>query len=118
VTEAQRRLPAATSLRAVKTIHTVVWAFFAASVFVIPVLAVLGHCREAALFIAIVLVEVVVLLVNGWHCPLTGIAARYTDDRRENFDIYLPEWLARYNKKIFGSLYVLGIAITLAQCLA
>jgi hypothetical protein len=29
------------------------------------------------------------------RCPLTGIAARYTDDRRDNFDIYLPPWLAR-----------------------
>ncbi|NDJ10217.1 MAG: hypothetical protein EBY17_03375 [Acidobacteriia bacterium] len=24
------------------------------------------------------------------------------------FDIYLPEWLARYNKWIFGALFVLG----------
>jgi hypothetical protein len=26
----------------------------------------------------------------------------------------LPEWLARYNKEVFGSLYVAGFAVTLA----
>ena len=58
----------------------------------------------------IVLGEVVVLAINRWRCPLTPIAARYTEDRRANFDIYLPEWLARYNKEIFGSLYAVGLA--------
>jgi hypothetical protein len=32
------------------------------------------------------------------------------DDRSANFHIYLPEWLARYNKQIFGPLYVAGVA--------
>ena len=51
--------------------------------------------------------EVSVLLANRMRCPLTGVAARYTDDRSANFDIYLPVWLARHNKLIFGSLFVL-----------
>jgi hypothetical protein len=40
---------------------------------------------------------------------------RYTSDRRDNFDIYLPEWLARHNQRIFGTLYVAGISVTLAK---
>ena len=44
---------------------------------------------------------------------MTGVAARYTNDRRDNFDIYLPLWLARYNKQIFGALYLAGILYTL-----
>jgi hypothetical protein len=47
---------------------------------------------------------VLVLIANDESCPLTGVAARYTVDRRDNFDIYLPEWLARHNKLIFGSI--------------
>jgi hypothetical protein len=43
------------------------------------------------------------------------VAARYTDDRRANFDIYLPEWLARHNQAIFGTLYVAGCALALAR---
>jgi hypothetical protein len=61
----------------------------------------------------IVLVEALVLAVNGWQCPLTKLAARHTDDRRDNFDIYLPLWLARNNKLIFGMLFAVGEAIAL-----
>lgn len=106
---------AASSLRTVKLVHTVVWAFFAALIFAIPAFAWAGMYRQAAFSIAIVLIEVLVLVFNGWRCPLTGVAARYTDDRRENFDIYLPEWLARHNKLVFGLLYVLGIVFTVAR---
>ncbi len=38
----------------------------------------------------------------------TDLAARYTEDRRGNFDIYLPVWLARQNKTIFGTLFLAG----------
>jgi hypothetical protein len=54
-----------------------------------------------------------VLVVNGFRCPLTDVAARYTDDRRDNFDIYLPLLIARYNKQIFGTLFVAGILFTI-----
>ena len=52
--------------------------------------------------------EVAILAVNRMRCPLTGVAARYTEDRSDNFDIYLPAWLARHNKLIFGGLFALG----------
>ena len=102
------------ALTAVKVVHTIVWAFFASCVLAIPVFAWRGHLRAATVLIAIVFVEVLVILLNRWRCPLTPLAARYTEDRRDNFDIYLPEWLARHNKLIFGTLYVAGIAMTLA----
>jgi len=60
---------------------------------------------------------VLVLVVNRMTCPLTDVASRYTDDRRANFDIYLPEWLARHNKTIFGSLYVAAILLLVARWL-
>jgi hypothetical protein len=47
----------------------------------------------------------------------TAVAARYTDDRRANFDIYLPEWLARQNKEIFGPLYAAGVVYLVAMYL-
>ncbi len=106
---------AARSLRAVKLVHTAVWAFFAGSIVAIPCFAWVGRLREALILIAVVLVEVLVLVVNRWRCPLTGVAARYTQDRRANFDIFLPEWLARHNKLIFGALYVAGTLFTLAR---
>ena len=102
----------ATALRLVKLVHTVVWAVFAGSIVVIPIAAWQGHLTLAFVLIGLVLVEVVVLLANRWRCPLTDVAARYTDDRPDNFDIYLPLWLARYNKQIFGTLFVVGLLVT------
>jgi hypothetical protein len=102
-------------LRAIKLLHTLVWAVFAGCIVAIPVLALQGRFRLAAILALVVLGEVVVLAVNRWRCPLTPIAARYTEDRRANFDIYLPEWLARYNKEIFGTLYLAGVALLVVR---
>ena len=65
--------------------------------------------------VAVVAGEVAVLAFNNGRCPLTSLAARYTADRRDNFDIYLPQWLARHNKLIFGTLYVAGVAFALVR---
>lgn len=99
-------------LRAIKVIHTVVWAVFAGSIVVIPVCAAYGNLRLAWALVGFVLLEVLVLLANRMRCPLTNVAGRYTAERQDNFDIYLPLWLARHNKLIFGGLYVAGIVIT------
>ena len=106
-------ITALSRLRLIKATHTLAWSFFVACIAAIPSFAVTGRFATALLFIAIVAVEVLVIVTNGWRCPLTAVAARYTDDRRPNFDIYLPEWLARYNKEIFGSLYGAGVLLTL-----
>ena len=107
--------PASAPLRTIKVVHTLIWAFFASCILAIPILAWRGEYARAALFIAIVLLEVLVLVFNRWRCPLTSVAARYTADRADNFDIYLPEWLARHNKLIFGVLYATGLFYTLAR---
>lgn len=106
---------ASVRLKAIKVAHTAIWAFFVACILAIPVASWFGHFRTAAWLAAIVCFEVVVLLLNRWTCPLTTLAAQYTADRDANFDIYLPEWLARHNKSIFGSLFVAGVAFTVVQ---
>lgn len=105
------------TLRAIKVIHTVVWAFFAGCILAIPAYAWMGNIKIAGILCAVVFLEVVILLINNWRCPLTPIAGRYTQDRKDNFDIYLPMWLARYNKEIFGSLYALGVIYTVLKWL-
>ena len=103
------------SLKTVKFLHTCVWAFFVACILAIPCAAALAAYGVAALLIGVVGIEVLVLLLNSWQCPLTTVAGRYTADRRANFDICLPEWLARRNQTIFGILYVAGILFTLVR---
>lgn len=97
---------------AVKTTHTAVWLFFVVCIVGAPIAAYVGHFGWAALLVGLVACEALVLLFNRWTCPLTGVAARYTERRDDNFDIYLPRWLAKYNKAIFTPLYLLGAAYT------
>jgi hypothetical protein len=104
---------AAARLRAVRLLHTVVWALFAGAIIAIPVVAWQERWRVTVLLISLVAVECLVLALNRMRCPLTDVAARYTGDRRANFDIYLPLWLAAYNKHIFGTLYVVGLLLAL-----
>jgi hypothetical protein len=105
----------ALALTAIKLVHTFVWALLAGCVLGIPFAAWRDEHRVAAWLAAVVAAEIVVLSLNGGRCPLTSVAARYTDDRRENFDIYLPVWLARHNKLIFGMLYLAGVAFALSR---
>ncbi len=100
-------------LRLVKLVHTAVWAVFAGCIVAIPVFTARGRTDVSLGLAGFVMLEVAVLALNGMRCPLTDVAGRYTPDRRENFDIYLPLWLARHNKGLFGTLFVAGVAYTL-----
>ena len=91
--------------------------FFAGCILAIPVFSHTGSFFISSILIALVTLEVMVIVFNHWSCPLTGIAARYTNDRQDNFDIYLPVWLAKYNKSIFGTLFLAGVLYTLLRWL-
>lgn len=92
-------------LVALKTLHTAVWVFFVGCIVLIPVAAAMRRFVLAEVLAGLVLVECLVLAANRGRCPITDLASRYTVDRRPNFDIFLPEWLARHNKAIFGSIF-------------
>lgn len=102
-------------LKTIKAVHTAVWFFFVICILGIPVASWRNQHSMAFCMAGIVFIEVVVLVFNGWRCPLTPIAARYTSDRQANFDIYLPVWLAKHNKLIFGVLYAAGVVFALAR---
>ena len=110
-----RTMTTAASLHAIKVIHTIVWAFFAGCIIAIPILGFRGHYGLAATLVGVVLIEVLLLVGNRWRCPLTVLAARYTSDHSDNFDIYLPVWVARHNKLIFGPLFLCGALFTLVR---
>jgi hypothetical protein len=111
----QRQLQAVPTLRAIKAVHTAVWALFAAAIVAIPFATWQREFAWVVGLIAVVMIEVAILALNGMRCPLTAVAARYTEDRRANFDIYLPLWLAARNKQLFGVLFVVGLLFALVR---
>jgi hypothetical protein len=61
--------------------------------------------------VGLVALEIITLLAFKWFCPLTVWARKYSDSTKNNFDIYLPEWLAKYNKLIYGSIFTVSILL-------
>lgn len=59
--------------------------------------------------IGLILMEGIVLLVFNKMCPLTIVARQYSDSTKDNFDIYLPNCLAKYNKLIYTTFFIIII---------
>ena len=111
-------MKAETKLVAVKLIHTFIWLFFNAVIFYM-LYAVIWGKLDKWLWIGygLVLLEGIVLLIFKLRCPLTLVAARYSNSTKENFDIYLPTWLAKYNKLIYISIVAIIVIITVYRLL-
>ena len=103
-------------LLAIKLIHTLIWAFF---VFVIFYILYSGITNRINTFtwigIGLIIGEGFVLLVFKLFCPLTLLARKYSDSQKENFDIFLPNWLAKHNKLIFTSIFIVGLILVVAK---
>ncbi len=96
------------ALVAIKLLHTAVWAVLAGCILALLITGLLHRFHWAIILTVIIVVECVVLALNKGRCPLTNLAARFTEDRADNFDIYLPDWVARHSKAIFGALFVVN----------
>ena len=102
-------IQASRKLLLIKLIHTLAWGIIATCIFAMPYFAWRHSFTIAAILAIIVMIEILTIILNHWTCPLTPVAAKFTEDRRPNFDIFLPEWLAKHNKFIFGIIFVLGL---------
>ena len=105
---AEQRDAAARALTAVRAVHTALWLFFASSIIGVLIAIPLGALQAALWMSLFVWAELAVLLLNRMRCPLTIAAARYTDDRSANFDIWLPAWVARRSRLVFAVLFTLS----------
>ncbi len=92
----------------IKIIHTVIWAFFNVVLFYMAY-AVIANKIDKYVWIGIglILLEGLVLLCFKKMCPLTIMARKYSDSTKDNFDIYLPNWLARNNKFIYTIFFII-----------
>ena len=102
----------------IKLIHTFIWAFFVAVIFYVLYSGITNTVNVYTwVCIALVIGEGLTLLVFKMYCPLTLIARKYTDSQNDNFDIFLPNWLAKHNKLIFTSIFMIGVVIVIYRIL-
>lgn len=94
----------------IKIIHTAIWLFFNVIIFYMLYAVIIGKI-DYRLWIGygLFLLEGITLLAFNYFCPLTVMARKYSKSTSANFDIYLPHWLAKYNKVIYTS--ILGIIV-------
>lgn len=105
-----------TKLTLVKIIHTLIWIFFNVVIFYM-LYAVIVNKLDKWLWIGygLIFLEGITLLVFKFFCPLTLIARKYSTSTKDNFDIYLPNWLAKYNKLIYTGIMIIIVAINAYQ---
>lgn len=101
-----------------KLAHTAIWAFFVSVIFYILYAGIFNQINVYTwIAIGLVIMEGIILFIFKWKCPLTIIGYKYTDNHDVGFDIYLPRWLAKYNKIIFTTIFVIGLLIVLFRLL-
>ena len=102
----------------IKLIHTIIWVFFVAVIFYVLYSGITNNVTVYTwMGIALVIGEGLTLLIFKMFCPLTLIARKYSNSKKDNFDIFLPNWLAKHNKLIFTSIYVVGVIIVIYRSL-
>jgi len=100
----------------IKLLHSIIWVFFVTVIFYIVYSGIANEINTLTwIAIGLVIGEGIVLLIFKMFCPLTIIARKYSDSDRANFDIFLPHWLAKYNKIIFTTIYLAGVIIVLLR---
>lgn len=103
----------------VKIIHTIIWLFFNVVIFYLLYAVIINKIDIWVwICVGLVLLEGLVLLIFNMFCPLTVIARKYSDSTKHNFDIFLPNWLAKYNKLIYASIFISSLAILLYRVLS
>ncbi|WP_009632069.1 hypothetical protein [Synechocystis sp. PCC 7509] len=107
-----------TKLTLIKVIHTLIWIFFNFVIFYM-LYAAIANKLDLWLWMGygFVFLEGLILLAFKNHCPLNLMARNYTNSPKDNFDIYLPSWLAKYTKLIYTTLFAIAFIITIYQIL-
>ena len=97
-------------LTTIKIVHTIIWLFFNVLLFYLAYAVIFDKIDEFVwIGIGLIILEGIVLLMFKNICPLTIIARKYSDSTKDNFDIYLPNWLAKNNKLIYTSFFIIII---------
>ena len=106
------------SITFITTAHTLIFIFmiiWVGIVFFTVLLDKISHLTWIG--IGFILLEGLVLLVNGWKCPLTVYAENLGADDGSVTDIFLPKFIANQMFKIFGTITVICFVMLVIRLL-
>lgn len=100
----------------IKILHTAIWIFFNVVIFYLLYAVIVNKIDKWAwICLGLIVLEGIVLLVFKAVCPVTLVVRKYSDSQADNFDIFLPNWLAKYTKLIYTSIVILAVLILIYQ---
>lgn len=67
--------------------------------------------------LAVFLAEGVILVVNGWRCPLTSYAEALGSTHGQVTDLFLPKWFADKIFQVYGTLFAVACLFLLLRLL-
>ena len=96
----------------IKLIHTTSFIFFSSCIVYIYY-AGITRSYDWILFLAIaaILIEVLVLIINSWQCPLTNLARKHGDEQGRVTDMFFPAWFVPHVFQSGAVLLIIGVAI-------
>lgn len=105
------------SIAVVKAVHALIFVVMSVLLGVLLYDVIVGRITPFTwTAVAVFAVEGLVLLANGWKCPLTRYAEELGSPHGQVTDLLLPKWCADRVFLIYGTLFaaaVLGLAARL-----
>jgi hypothetical protein len=104
------------SITLIKVVHTVMFVLL--SVLLAALLyEVIANRMTALTWIAVTLflAEGIVLVINGWRCPLTAIAEKLGSSHGQVTDTLLPKWFADHVFQVYSGLFAGALVLMLVR---
>lgn len=103
-------------LTKIKFIHTGIWVFYNIVIGYLLYAVISGKIdRWMWICLGMIFMEALILVVFNKTCPITILARKYSNSSKDNFDIFLPEWLARNNKIIYSIIVGVSLLILMVR---
>ncbi len=102
----------------IKSIHTLIFVFMSGALAVLLYEVVVDKITILTwIAVALFLIEGIVLIVNGWKCPLTNYTERLGSTHGQVTDIFLPKWFADRVFQIYGVLWAVALLLLVIRML-
>lgn len=100
----------------IKLIHSLLFILIAVCTIYVLVTAALDQITALTWWaFGIVLVELLVLILNNWRCPLTKLAEQKGAEVGSVADLFLPTWLSDHLFAIFGMVLTVASLLLVWQ---
>lgn len=101
---------------AIKLFHTLVFFFLSACIVYILYCGITNrYSRKTTVAIVLIVFEGIVLVLNGWQCPLTSLAKSLGAAEPDVASLFLPHWLADHIFGICTPLFFASSALLLIR---